>query len=720
MASLISPQIKKQYFDSNGDPLNGGKLYVYEAGTTTPVTSYVDEAESSANANPIILNSRGEVGGLFLRADSYKFVLTDSDDATIWTVDNVTVRDVGTELDTLSATVSTINTSITAEIEVGRIVSGKASSNSSRARFLVPIGSSNQVKVLATATNLVYIVNGTSYTLDADLVVSGLTSPPTTNNTALVNDSTLAGGNETKNLGEMGSVIPYDTAGSEITTLDGQVAAFKIGAEYFIGRIDNTNSCLRDCRRGYFYDNTGAAIERVTFSDNATITLQKLSWLYLTTAGTMLVSYTEPFHGTTQPSSPNNGDFWKDASTGIWMRFNSTVWVDSEAIPVGLCVQDENSNTVAARPDDFYADFKNTNTYEIERVDNTLIRSKNRNDNISVYGNKVLVTEYSRTWNIANDLEDGETEAASTYYYAYVKENADSVLSPHAPYDNRGELNGIYHPYEAWRYVGRIFNDSSLHFDGSTIEQSPEFIPKIKKQTAISSAASIQLNEEVILLDSSSAAMTMGLPPASIMPGKVFILKKTSSDFNKITIDAYGSETINGATTTTLMTQYEGIKIFSDGSNWIILERTGIVTKWTDDYSADFTFTAYGTVSAQSIWTRRNGDCLEIMGNVTAGTTTSGTWSMNTPAKFTFDYGKMRGSGSDTKVGTCTVGPGGNFGAGHFHQLFVDGSEDNKFYKALSGSLTTLTKMAGNATTSNSGNYILATVPIVDWKGADE
>ena len=74
-----------QFFTANGIPLVGGKLYTYEAGTTTPLATYVDQAGSSSNPNPIILDSRGEASvwlGLNLL---YDFVLKDSVDALIWT-----------------------------------------------------------------------------------------------------------------------------------------------------------------------------------------------------------------------------------------------------------------------------------------------------------------------------------------------------------------------------------------------------------------------------------------------------------------------------------------------------------------------------------------------------------------------------------------------------------------------------------------------------------
>ena len=51
------PQI--QFLDNNGDPLSGGKLYTYVAGSTTNLATYSDSALSSANANPVVLDAGG-------------------------------------------------------------------------------------------------------------------------------------------------------------------------------------------------------------------------------------------------------------------------------------------------------------------------------------------------------------------------------------------------------------------------------------------------------------------------------------------------------------------------------------------------------------------------------------------------------------------------------------------------------------------------------------
>ena len=87
MASL-SPSPRLQFFDANGNPLAGGKLYTYVAGTTTPVVTYTDNTGTATNTNPIILDSRGEAN-IWLDNSNYKFKLTNAADVQIWIVDNI-------------------------------------------------------------------------------------------------------------------------------------------------------------------------------------------------------------------------------------------------------------------------------------------------------------------------------------------------------------------------------------------------------------------------------------------------------------------------------------------------------------------------------------------------------------------------------------------------------------------------------------------------------
>jgi len=88
MSTNLSSVPKLQFFDANGNPLAGGKLYTYAAGTTTPLATYTDSTGLTPNTNPIILDSRGEAN-VWLDATQYKFELTTAADALIWTVDNI-------------------------------------------------------------------------------------------------------------------------------------------------------------------------------------------------------------------------------------------------------------------------------------------------------------------------------------------------------------------------------------------------------------------------------------------------------------------------------------------------------------------------------------------------------------------------------------------------------------------------------------------------------
>jgi len=86
--AVISPTPKLQFFDANGNPLVGGKLYSFEAGTTTPIVTYTDASGNTPNTNPVILDSRGEAS-VWLGSALYKLRLTTATDVDVWTVDNV-------------------------------------------------------------------------------------------------------------------------------------------------------------------------------------------------------------------------------------------------------------------------------------------------------------------------------------------------------------------------------------------------------------------------------------------------------------------------------------------------------------------------------------------------------------------------------------------------------------------------------------------------------
>ena len=88
MTVTLSPSPKMQFFTAAGVPLVGGKLYTYASGTTVPLATYTSSAATTANTNPVILDSRGEAN-VWFGPSRYTLLLKDSLDNLIWTADGV-------------------------------------------------------------------------------------------------------------------------------------------------------------------------------------------------------------------------------------------------------------------------------------------------------------------------------------------------------------------------------------------------------------------------------------------------------------------------------------------------------------------------------------------------------------------------------------------------------------------------------------------------------
>lgn len=113
--AILSPPPKAQFLDANGAPLAGGKVYTYQAGTTTPLATYTTAGGTTPNANPVILDARGEADIWYAPGVSYKVVLRTSTDALIWTVDNIAMSgSMATQnADSVNITGGTIGSGVT-------------------------------------------------------------------------------------------------------------------------------------------------------------------------------------------------------------------------------------------------------------------------------------------------------------------------------------------------------------------------------------------------------------------------------------------------------------------------------------------------------------------------------------------------------------------------------------------------------------------------------
>lgn len=111
----VIPWIETRFLDANGDPLSGGKVYAYIAGTTTPKDTFFESSmdPGTENTNPVVLDAYGRPlsRAIFLSSGGYKFVVTDSADVELYTFDDV--EDIGsTFFNYLGLTLATGSTGV--------------------------------------------------------------------------------------------------------------------------------------------------------------------------------------------------------------------------------------------------------------------------------------------------------------------------------------------------------------------------------------------------------------------------------------------------------------------------------------------------------------------------------------------------------------------------------------------------------------------------------
>ena len=192
MAVLLSPIGNGfNFLDVDGLPLAGGKINTYQAGSTTPFTTYTDFNGLIPNTNPIILGTDGRTPSEIWLQEGffYKFVLTDANDVVIDTYDN------------LYGSISTIPTVAPASVPAGCILLWSGSIGSIPAGFALCNGLNGTPDLrdrFIVGAGSTYAVDATGGSADAIVVshthtaTSVVTDP---GHTHTVNGSTAAGSN---------------------------------------------------------------------------------------------------------------------------------------------------------------------------------------------------------------------------------------------------------------------------------------------------------------------------------------------------------------------------------------------------------------------------------------------------------------------------------------------------------------------------------------------
>ncbi len=142
----------------------------------------------------------------------------------------------------------------------------------------------------------------------------------------------------------------------------------------------------------------------------------------------------------------------------------------------------------------------------------------------------------------------------------------DSVL---IPFDREAVLasEGKDHG-ELEKYIAKLIKQLRHMYFEIASAVSINDTPPIVTKTA---AYTLTKDDKVILVDATGGAITITLPPAAFSKSLIYVIKKIDVSANAITVDGNASETIDGATTQALSSQWDGIRIGCNGTAWFIL-----------------------------------------------------------------------------------------------------------------------------------------------------
>lgn len=80
---------KTTLFDASGLIIPGGKVSFYDAGTTTPRAVYSDSGLTTPISQPVTADAAGRLPLIFMSTGSFKIAVTDADNVSIYTADNL-------------------------------------------------------------------------------------------------------------------------------------------------------------------------------------------------------------------------------------------------------------------------------------------------------------------------------------------------------------------------------------------------------------------------------------------------------------------------------------------------------------------------------------------------------------------------------------------------------------------------------------------------------
>ena len=224
--------------------------------------------------------------------------------------------------------------------------------------------------------------------------------------------------------------------------------------------------------------------------------------------------------------------------------------------------------------------------FEIQ--DNNNLRSNQIGSTVSVAGNTIRFERGLITLNMPTDLISPFSEAPSTNYYIYVKDDGKVVLDPTYPYERAEDLLGKYHPYNPWRNVGYVINDGSSNFSSIVNEYYPNADKIGQSMTSVGANASLSK----VTSSTATPANVIGAAMTAAASGNnVFNIRSQSSGLIASLGNMGKSLSSNGKTTTS--TSYVNVTNSSSAKTFL----PAAVTTGTDNIN----ISSHGLTSGQLV-----------------------------------------------------------------------------------------------------------------------
>lgn len=161
MSASLLPNGKQQFIDISGKPLVAGLVYMYVPSTLIFKNTWQDSSQSSLNANPIVLDSRGQA--VIYGAGSYRQIVKDNLGNLIWDEETVGFGLGGNPVTTLTHsnspyTMTSSDSALFCDVSGGAITINLLSAPA-YAGYLT-------IKIKGAATNAVTIIPNGTDTID--------------------------------------------------------------------------------------------------------------------------------------------------------------------------------------------------------------------------------------------------------------------------------------------------------------------------------------------------------------------------------------------------------------------------------------------------------------------------------------------------------------------------------------------------------------------------